>query len=315
MILIISTPKDAHIPFVARHLAAPPVIIDTTSIKDKAGLTFSITDKHNRVFYKGEELTNVTGVWFRRVTTQSRYLHLPVEAHDEAYCATALGTHASQLFGQFPNAVWISEPNLIERANKKTFQLKLATEEGFTIPDTIFTSDSDEARRFVAKHGMVIAKPQAKVLPAKGKLLYQFFSSKITAADNIRYEGLHLAPTIFQEAIQHVSDIRVTVVGKEVFAAKIVETEPQAGKIRDWRVNLNGSKLEYSAFELPPKLTKACVALVQRLGLKFGAIDLVEDAAGQLFFLEINPNGQWAFIEEETGQPIGKALAALLEQR
>lgn len=315
MVIILSTPKDVHIPFVATHLTEPPVIIDTTTIKDKDCLTFSIIGGQNQVLYKGEPLDDVTGVWLRRPTQSPAHLHLPVRPQDEEYCASALESHLSQLYCQFPEALWVSDHYMLGRAGRKSFQLRLAIEAGFIIPDTIFTSDPDEAKRFVARYGTAIVKPQARTFPSEGSLLYRFFSSKITNDDDIDYQGLHVAPAIFQAAIPHVSDIRVTVVGKHVFATKIVETRRQKGKVRDWRAHVPGNTLAFSSFKLPAKIAKSCVALVQMLGLNFGAIDLVESTTGQLFFLEINPNGQWAFVEQETGQQIGKALASLLQSR
>jgi glutathione synthase/RimK-type ligase-like ATP-grasp enzyme len=54
--------------------------------------------------------------------------------------------------------------------------------------------------------------------------------------------------------------------------------------------------------------------MTRALGLKFSAIDLVVDVHGDVWFLELNPNGQWGFVELATGQPIGAAMAALLER-
>ena len=50
----------------------------------------------------------------------------------------------------------------------------------------------------------------------------------------------------------------------------------------------------------------------EEIGLLFSAFDLVVDKEGRFWFLEDNPNGQWAFIEQWTHQPIGRSIAALL---
>jgi hypothetical protein len=42
--------------------------------------------------------------------------------------------------------------------------------------------------------------------------------------------------------------------------------------------------------------------------LRFSAIDLVLDPSGDYWFLELNPNGQWAWIEARTGLPISEAI-------
>ena len=49
-----------------------------------------------------------------------------------------------------------------------------------------------------------------------------------------------------------------------------------------------------------------------RLGLIYGAIDLRQTPAGDYVFLEVNPAGQWLFVEQRTGQPISEAISASL---
>jgi len=46
--------------------------------------------------------------------------------------------------------------------------------------------------------------------------------------------------------------------------------------------------------------------------LRFSAIDLVEATDGDFWFLEANPNGQWAWIEQRTGAPVSAAIATAL---
>lgn len=48
------------------------------------------------------------------------------------------------------------------------------------------------------------------------------------------------------------------------------------------------------------------------LGSRFGVLDFLVTPAGEWYFLEINPNGQWAWIEQETGLPISSAIADAL---
>ena len=55
-----------------------------------------------------------------------------------------------------------------------------------------------------------------------------------------------------------------------------------------------------------------CRCLMQRLNLNYGAIDFVLDKQGNYVFLEINPNGQWAWIEHLTGLPISKEIVKCL---
>src|SRR5262249_10189507 len=117
-----------------------------------------------------------------------------------------------------------------------------------------------------------------------------------------------------QEAVDVATDIRVTVVGKKVFAATVTPTmaDKTPAAVRDWRAGDHYGGTTIQAFELPAAIARACVRHVKELGLMYGAIHLLLDKKGNFWFLENNPNGQWAFIEEATKQPIGKAIAELL---
>src|SRR5208282_439036 len=108
------------------------------------------------------------------------------------------------------------------------------------------------------------------------------------------------------------ADIRVTVVGKVVFATEIQSQDYEETET-DWR---RGGHVElvYRAHELPREITEKCVCLVRKFGLRFGAIDLILDRKGLYWFLEINPNGQWAWIQNRTGQPIAQAIVNELEK-
>lgn len=49
-----------------------------------------------------------------------------------------------------------------------------------------------------------------------------------------------------------------------------------------------------------------------RLRLRYAALGFAVDASGLWWFLEINPNGAWLWIEHATGLPITAAIATAL---
>ena len=52
---------------------------------------------------------------------------------------------------------------------------------------------------------------------------------------------------------------------------------------------------------------------MQELNIKFGAIDIIKTPKDEYVFLEINPNGQWAWIEMQTGQEMSDEIIKFLE--
>ena len=112
---------------------------------------------------------------------------------------------------------------------------------------------------------------------------------------------------IFQEYVAADADIRVTAVGETFFATSINAT--RGGYDVDYRMDLAGAS--FTPTDLPPETERGLRALMKRLGLVYGAIDLRRTRDGDVF-LEINPAGEWHFVEDRTGQPITETVARLL---
>jgi glutathione synthase/RimK-type ligase-like ATP-grasp enzyme len=129
----------------------------------------------------------------------------------------------------------------------------------------------------------------------------------VEEADLARIDAVALAPVVFQQYVPGV-DLRVTVVAEQVFT---VEIDARSTRYPvDMRMVLGES--EVRPVELPHDVQDRLLALMARLGLRYGAIDLRRDAAGRHHFLEVNPAGQWLFAEDRSGLAITDAVAALL---
>jgi len=202
---------------------------------------------------------------------------------------------------------WMSYPEAIRKAEHKVYQLEVAQNMPFIIPKTIITNDPFEVRNFFykCKNGMII-KPLYLGFINNPKNPQNIFTSIVTENDLEDVESVSFAPSIFQERVLKQYDIRVTVVGERVFTAKI-ETNDLPANIPDWRFAAT-EKLHHEKYILPNEIEDICIELVKRLELDFGAIDLAFDNEGNYVFFEINPNGQWAWLESLLGFPISEAI-------
>jgi glutathione synthase/RimK-type ligase-like ATP-grasp enzyme len=113
---------------------------------------------------------------------------------------------------------------------------------------------------------------------------------------------------IFQEYVPARFDVRVTVVGDRIFAAAIHSQDTQY--LVDFCIDMNRAKVE--PHDLPTDVATRLAEFMQRLGLVYGANDMRLTPDGRYVFLEVNPAGQWLFIEGRTGQPITTAVAETL---
>ena len=124
--------------------------------------------------------------------------------------------------------------------------------------------------------------------------------------DAVRY-----APVIFQEYVEAALDLRITVVGEEVFAAEILSQQTDY-KV-DMRMTMHEAEMRPHA--LPGAVADGLRALLREMGLAYGAVDMRLTPGGEYVFLEVNPAGQWLFVEERTRQPITDAMAAWMAAR
>ncbi|MDB5186434.1 MAG: RimK protein [Candidatus Saccharibacteria bacterium] len=312
-VIILSVDYDSHVDFMLPYLSNA-LLIDAQSIADCDELSYRTDNKGVHIVYRGKELTDVSGVWLRRPRTKEvSVLKLSVDPSYRDYSVSAILRHADALMSHFNDATWVSDPFAIQRANYKPFQLDTAIRLGFNVPATLFTSDAARAKEFVDKHKEVVFKPIAQDFPNTKKSYKALYTTRVVSPETMRYQGLNLAPTIFQQTIEPALDLRITVVDNKVFAAGITVDNLDESPRLDWRMGNVMGEMHIEPYTLPKEVSDKCVVLVKQLGLKFGAIDMILDKKGKFWFLEINPNGQWAFVEDVTGQPIAKALAELLE--
>ena len=156
----------------------------------------------------------------------------------------------------------------------------------------------------------VIYKPLRKgrlIRDEKQSFIFTNIVKNGTPAD---FENVQYAPCLFQKYIHKKMELRVTVIGERVFTVSI-DSQKVPGAIHDWRRAQDN--LIYKIFKLPGELECKCKELVKKLGLEFGAIDLIVTPNDEFVFVEINPNGQWAWIQQLIPDiPMRETLADLL---
>lgn len=200
---------------------------------------------------------------------------------------------------------WLNSPFAMLKAEDKPRQLALAASLGFDIPNTLITNDFYAAAAFVGT-GAAIGKPLRHSLIERGETGEVLFTTRLELLKPEDRQAVALAPVIYQREIRKAYDIRATVVGDRVFAAAIHSQDQRETEV-DWR---SGTRLDlrHEPISLPGDVVEKCLALTKALNLRYGAIDLVADEDGRHWFLEINPNGQWAWIERRTGLPLAAAI-------
>lgn len=205
--------------------------------------------------------------------------------------------------------VWLNDPTSASNAEQKIVQLQVACEVGLNVPDTIATYDPDSVRRFHEQHPGVIIKSLA-IVPIPNLMMS---THVVTVQEMDRIDQVRVAPSIFQEQVRKAFELRITVVGDEIFVA-VIDSQSDPGTAIDWRArpSRDGSHpVKFSIGALPPDVENKIREFMRRMGLRYGAIDMIVTPEGEYVFLEVNPSGQWSFVQKATGMPIAEAIAHL----
>ena len=309
-VLVLARQDDEHATAVAEEIArfgGQAEIVDLSVFPQRAALSMRYDCCGQRRFrFEVEgcalDLDEFGSVWWRRpqqplispgITRESHRLF----AANETQEALAGLWHALDAF-------WVNDPARDHVAHRKAYQLKVAHDIGLTIPVTLITNDPDEARLFVDSRGYrgVVYKSFAAMEDAwrETRVLRP---EELDLLENVRY-----APVIFQEYVEAVYDLRITVVGKRLFPTAIHSQETEYPV--DFRMDIANARIE--PVSVPRRLEYLVQELMGRLGLQYGAIDMRHTTDGRYVFLEVNPAGQWLFLEQASEQPIAAAVAKLL---
>ena len=207
---------------------------------------------------------------------------------------------------------WVSHPDSLKKAEIKLYQLKIAAQIGFRVWPTILTSNPEAAIAFYrGQDSKVVYKPLQGGRLVRGENVSLIYTNPVDLSQAENLDRVAYTPSLLQKYVPKHVEVRVTVIGHKAFAVEI-HSQDFTDTQHDWRRG-DTARLHHEPHSLPPEIESMCVALVKALGLAFGAIDLVLTPEGEYVFLEINPNGQWAWIQQLCPEiPLRETLADLL---
>jgi hypothetical protein len=318
MILILTEPSDEHANHIAaklRERGADFVRFNPAQFPREAeiSLSYSPQGEFNPVLRLGAERVALDGlhsIWYRRPE--------PPVAPDEISDAL-LREAVQQECKNFVQDLWNSldclwlpaPPATVGQTQLKASQLRVAGQLGFELPPTLITNSEADLLDFYSRHnGSIVSKPVGfSFFNTLGNTFCRY-TEMVTKRDIAYARQVSYCPMIFQAYVPKLVELRITVVGQQVFAAEI-HSQSSNHTRHDWR-RYDEYQTPHFAHQLPREIERLCVELVAQLGLLYGAIDMVLTPDGRYVFLEINPNGQYLWIEDATGLPISEAICDLL---
>lgn len=307
-ILIVAPKDDVHAVALRTVLEskfdARAFIWDVSNVPTQSKFDFFPNDNRSdlRIDDSSESLalSEIRSIWWRRPGA-FKIGDSVTDPKVRRFCRSEYDSFFRGVLNSIPIPI-INDPTTEARAVHKPFQLLQASTVGLETPKTIMSNNPISIRDFWKSLG--------------GKCVYKAFAAPpwtFTETRPLMLEDLqHLdkvrhAPIIVQERIEKGRDVRVNIFGDEVFAAQV--TTHIADADLDWRVDLTA---KWEPHDLPETISTKLRSLLKRLGLRSGCLDLRQQPDGAYKFFEVNPSGQFLFVEIDTGQPLLESLAKLL---
>ena len=251
---------------------------------------------------KTADLGMIVSVWYRRSIHPSPIGSLSIA---ERYFVSGELRHLVMGLVLNPEIAWVNAIDKVSVAEHKLYQLQVAESLGFQVPRTLVSSNLNCLRDFASGNAIgTICKPIFHGMFFDEKFNYSVLTRRIDI-DTLNQDSLRYCPILLQEEIPRISDVRATFIGRNHYVAEIQSDVP----IVDWRdPNIN---LNYAVSELDSPTLQLCRRMLKELGLVYGAFDFIRTSNNELVFLEVNPTGEWAWLEEKLGFPMREAFIEL----
>jgi hypothetical protein len=243
--------------------------------------------------------SEITGLWWRRSGKFRFPDELEIEEHRRICRNDCTALFEGWIYSLQQRVI---NPFAAEQAARcKTFQLTKALACGFNFLNTIASNSPAAVEAFVRDRKVDFG--YKSLTTSKVGVETRVFDEAATA----NLERLHFSPCIFQTRVIGGVDVRATVVDGQVFAAEVHATHPKAAV--DWRLD---PAIEVRPHDLPANIENSICKMQAELGLRYGAYDLRTDEGGTYWFFEVNPGGQYLFVEIEAGLKISREIAKCL---
>ena len=295
--------EDAHASIVAAALAELGHSVTLwDSPVDSANIEISVH------FDSAGQVTTVGGcsypqdcfdaVWLRR----RRPVPVPADLHpdDERFAKN----EAAKFYDDFwvltsPDARWIHSAQVADAGESKLIQLAVARRAGFNVPPTLVSNDRSAICAFIA-HAQslsqrVIYKTFTPVGWQEGDTYRQMYVRPVSREQIEQNSFIEAVPGIYQQLIEKKFEVRSTFFGSRALSVKI-DSQAHPKGMFDWRnaINLKGY---LSPIDLPSEVTEKCLRLMSAMSLSVGCFDFVVDKKGEYWFLEVNQQGQFLWVE------------------
>jgi glutathione synthase/RimK-type ligase-like ATP-grasp enzyme len=298
-IVIVAHHGDEHADRVQFALEHRGVLVHRLSNEDLPARRFVWSPIGNFVLGRSR-VEPVAGLWRRPSSPRTSGIDEEYEQFVDAECRDALEGALSAA-----SIRWVTAPESLARAERKLYQLAVASELGLPVPATIVTNRRRDAQRFIRDVGETVVKPVRYGLVSSQRRAVAF--TRVVAASE--FDRLAGSPVILQARVPAGIHLRVVTVGKRSFLSALTTSA------LDWRSDAsNHDRFRRVGAQSFLGVARDALRIAERLDLGFSSQDWTVDVHDRPWFLEANPNGQWLFLDRPHKGAITSALATELER-
>ncbi len=256
-------------------------------------------------------LKEVSAVWYRRIAIGARIPHNMDKQLRKASIQESRTTIAGMIASI--KGFHLDKVVNIRLAENKQLQLQVAEEIGLNIPRTLITNNPEAVKQFAeeCEQGIVTKMLSSFAIYNKQGEEKVVFTNPVTSEDINNLDGLNLCPMTFQEKIPKALELRTIIVGKHIFTAAVDSQVLQKSRY-DWRRQGVALLNVWENHDLPKEVEQKLLQLMSYFGLNYGAIDIILTPDDEYIFLEVNPVGEFFWLEHCPGLPISQAIAEIL---
>ena len=320
-ILILTHAKDGTTDLITEKLKeknASFVRFDTENFPEKIKLTIKLNkcDWSGYMFFDGTkkiDLKDISVVWNRR--PHKPEINSIKDTKTKEWAEEESWQLLKCLWKLMEDRFWVNPIESNEKIQfNKPYQMFVANKIGLKTPYSILTNNPNDVISFCNETEEVALKVIKSVAVHYPEKIFLMHTKKISKKDinEQSLTGVRHSPVFLQKYIAKKTELRITVVGEKVFACEI-DSQSCKETEEDWRKHIFvKNDIPHRKYDLPCDIKNKCIRLTKELGLYFGAIDMILTPSNDYVFLEINPNGQWGWIEQLTDMPISSCVADFL---
>src|SRR3989344_2909282 len=314
-VLVLTHEDDPHANVVCSYLDKSKIIyfrVDTDRFSERYNFSFDSRNLEFRLSSNDQEIVidPSWNIWNRRVIdpeinsdVENENLRQIIRDETKAMWMGLLSSHEGLVVNNPYN-------NLL--AGNKINQLIFAEKfgRGICIPETLLTNDAEEAEEFWKEYDRVCFKLQKGAVVEKENTQFVVFTNIVEEEHMKNRDLIRKHPHLFQRYQDKTYEVRVVTIGEVSMGTAIYSQKSERSKIDFRRYDFDN--VPYEPIGLPEEVSEFCNAMLNNYGLHFGVFDFVYSEDRGYTFLEINPNGQWLWLEEYSGYPIAKEVSNYL---